>query len=198
MPYNVIPPTGLLLGPIGSISQTDQPFSSARQVRYADTMILSFGEPFVLNADNTYSSVAQFIADNGVDALLELAQGNPTEPFGIAASAAITNTYYRMNGGVRMPLGFYPPGVMVNGLTRGTITVAVNQGTPAGANSPVYIRTVANPSIPAGIVGLFEAAADGSNTLLVKNMVFKTGITSVDQLTGLTAAQLSIIDRRIL
>jgi hypothetical protein len=129
MPYSVIPVTGLVLGPIGSISQTDFPLVSARQVNATDTLNINFGDPFVLNENNTYSSVAQFIATYGVFALLSLAEANPSDPFGIAKDSVQPNTYYPLNGGTHMPAGAYLPGMMVNGLTRGTATVAINNGT---------------------------------------------------------------------
>lgn len=283
MPYSVIPVTGLVLGPIGSISQTDFPLVSARQVNPTDTLNINFGDPFILNANNTYSSVAQFILTNGVAALAALANGTPDNPFGIAKDAVETNAYYPLNGGVNMPAGFYAPGMMVNGLTRGTISCGINNGTPAGANAPVYIRTVLNGAIPAGLVGQFEAAPDGTiagaavtgntgngtmgtlaiasglqngaysvvfntatgytvysptgslvgtgvtgtpfaggqvvftitagatpfargdgftvtvtaKTQLVKNIVFKTGVLSTDPNTGKSAAQLTILERKV-
>jgi hypothetical protein len=283
MPYSVIPVTGLVLGPIGSISQTDFPLISPRQVNPTDTLNLAFGEPFVLNANNTYSSVAQFILTNGVAALAALANGNPNDPFGIAKDSVETNAYYPLNGGANMPAGFYAPGMVVNGLTRGTISVGINAGTPSGANAPVYLRTVLNGAIPAGLVGQFEAAPDGTlasaanagntgnatagtlalgagaqngayavifssatafsvtdpygkivgtgvagtpfaggqvvftvtaggtpmvrgdgltinvaaKTQLVKNIVFKTGVLSVDPNTGKSAAQLTILERKV-
>lgn len=156
MPGSVIAVTGLALGPVGSISQTDFPLISPRLVNIADTNPLNFGDPFVLNPNNTYSSVKQFLANAGV--LL------PSTPLGIAKDTVETNNYYPVQGGTNMPAGFYPGGVMANGLTRGTINVAINNGTPVGAGSPVYIRTAADGSVPLGIVGGFEAQADGTAT----------------------------------
>lgn len=284
MPYSVIPVTGLVLGPIGSISQTDFPLISPRQVNPTDTLNINFGDPFVLNpASNTYSSVAQFILSNSAAALAALANGTPNSPFGIAKDAVETNAYYPLNGGANMPAGFYAPGMMVNGVTRGTISCGINNGTPAGANDPVYIRTVLNGAIPAGVVGGFEAAPDGTiagtanagntgtgtigtlsiaaglqnggysvvfstataftvydpygrivgtgvagtpfaggqvvftitaggtafargdgftvtvtaKTLMIANIVFKTGVLSTDPNTGKSAAQLTILERKV-
>ena len=181
-----------------------------------------------------------------------------------------------------MPAGSYVPGMMVNGLTRGTINCLINNGTPAGANAPVYVRTVLNGAIPSGVVGGFEAAPDGTvagaanagntgngtigtlslafgfqngaypvsflsptlfvvydpfgkpvgsgvvgtpfaggqvvftvtaggtafargdgftvtvtaKTILMKNMVFKTGVLSVSSINGATNAQVTILTRR--
>lgn len=264
MPISVIPVTGLVLGPIGSISQTDFPLVSPRQVNPTDTNNIAFGETFVLNANNTYSSVKQYIASNSTSALAALIAGNGTQPvcpIGIAKDAVETNAYYPLQGGVNMPAGAYAPGMVVNGLTRGTISVQVNNGTPNTANKFVYLRLVANASIPAGVVGGIEAAADqasttgtassGStaltvasgtgiqvgqvvtgagiapnttvaavsgtsvtlsqnttaalsatavvfaNSVLLPNIVFKTGVLSTDPNTGVGAAQVTILERKV-
>lgn len=189
MPVSVIPVSGLVLGPIGSISQTDFPLVSARQVKSTDTKNIAFGELFVLNADNTYSSVAQFIANGGVLAA--------DTPLGIAKDAVETNAYYPLKGGTNMPAGQYEPGMMVNGLTRGTITVQVNNGNPAGAGQAVYVRVALNGAIPAGVIGGIEAVADGANTVQVSNIVFKTGVASTDPNTGAKAAQVVILERKV-
>lgn len=61
MPATVIPVTGLNLGPVGSVSQSDFPLRTPRQVKSADLYSIAFGDPVVLNSDNTYSSVKSFV-----------------------------------------------------------------------------------------------------------------------------------------
>lgn len=184
MPYSVIPVTGMLLGPIGTISQTDFPLITPRQVNVADTMNLAFGEPFVLNPDNTYSSVAQYIARNSVAAFVALMNNAmPRFQLGIAQESVVTNQYYPLNGGTNMPAGCYVPGMMVNGLTRGTITVQANNGTPAGANAPIYIRTTADGGMPAALVGGIEAAPDPSATVVGTANTGNTGNGTVGTLS---------------
>lgn len=261
MPISVIPVTGLVVGPIGSISQTDFPLVSPRQVNGSDTNNLAFGETFVLNSNNTYSSVKQYIATNSVSAFSALVNSIPSCPIGIAKDAIETNAYYPLQGGTNMAAGYYAPGMMVNGLTRGTISVAINHGTPSGANQPVYLRVVANAGIPAGVVGGLEATTDQvsttgtassgstaltvasganiqvgqlvtgagiaanttvaavsgtsvtlsqnttaalsatavtfSNLIVLPNIVFKTGVLSTDPNTGNTAAQVTILERKV-
>jgi hypothetical protein len=46
-------------------------------------------------------------------------------------------------------------------LERGSIPVTINNGTPVSQN-PVFVRTALNGAIPAGVVGGFEAVADGT------------------------------------
>lgn len=74
-------------------------------------------------------------------------------------------------------------------ITRGSVCIKVNVGT-ASANGKVYIRIDDNPAIANGIVGGFEAAADGTNTLELKNVRFRTG--SIDA-NGV--AEVTILER---
>jgi hypothetical protein len=191
MPISVIPVTGLVLGPIGTISQTDFPLISPRQVNETDTNNIAFGETFVLNPNNTYSSVKQFLSTNSVAAFLALLAGTPSCPIGIARDAVETNAFYPLNGGTNMPAGQYLPGMMVNGLTKGTISVQINNGTPSGANELAFLRLVTNAAIPAGVVGGIEGVADsvsttatwtsGENTLTVTSA---TGVQVGQLVTG--------------
>lgn len=162
MPVSVIPVTGALEQPVGAISQTDFPLISPRLVRTTDTLNINFGDPFVLNPTNDYSSVAQYILSNSAAAFVNLMQNlQPIYALGIAKDTVEANAYYPLVGGTSMPAGAYVPGMICNGLSRGTINVAINNGTPVGANAPVYVRTILNGSIPNGVVGGFEAVVDG-------------------------------------
>ena len=64
--------------------------------------------------------------------------------------------------------GEFSPGEAVPVFKRGCINVRCNVGTPA-LNGDVYVRITANASIPTGVVGGFEAAADGTNTVKLTN-----------------------------
>lgn len=184
MPISVIPVTGLVLGPIGSISQTDFPLISPRQVNPTDTLNINFGDPFVLNPNNSYSSVAQYILSNSVAAFIALMnQATPSYALGLARDAVETNGYYPLNGGTNMPAGFYGPGMMVNGLTRGTISAAVNNGTPVGAGAPIYLRTTLDGAIPAGVVGGIEGVQDPNATTVGTANTGNTGNGTIGTLS---------------
>ncbi len=115
---------------------------------------VAFGEPVILNPDNTYSRFG--------------ATGTMTSISGIAVREVKQSTSYSS------AIGQYNPGEGMDVLVRGTATVLCNNGTPtAGGN--VYVRIAANTSFPNGIVGQFEAAADGTNTILITNMKWTTG-----------------------
>jgi hypothetical protein len=182
MPADVIQVTGLNVGPIGKISQTDFPIITPRQVNSADTLNVNFGDPVVLNTNNTYSSVAQYIADAKTL--------TSSTPLAVAVADVKTNSYYPLAGGQSMGAGYYSPGNLMDALVRGTINVNVRVGTPAGSQAPVYVRVATNVAIPAGVVGGFEAAADGTNTVLITNMVFKTGSVGPDG-----SAQIVLLER---
>ena len=64
--------------------------------------------------------------------------------------------------------GEFAPNEAVPVFKRGCINVQNHVGTPA-LGGAVYIRITANSSIPAGVVGGFEASADGSNTIKLTN-----------------------------
>lgn len=185
MPATFIPVTGLNLGPVGAVSQSDFPLRTPRPVKSTDTKNIAFGETAVLNSDNTYSSVAQFIAGGGTF--------SATTPMGIAAENVRTNGSFPMSGsdGDMMPGGYYAPGNIADVLTQGTINVQVNNGTPS-ANGTVYVRILANAAIPAGVVGGIEAVADGSNTVARSDLKFKTGVLGSDGTAQVTIVQRSI------
>jgi hypothetical protein len=182
MPATVIPVSGLLLGFVGNISNEGYSLRTPRAVNAADTKNVGFGEPVVLNLNNTYSSVAQFIAGGGTM--------TATKPMAIAVSNVHTNNVHPASGGQNLSAGFYGPGQICDALVQGTINVQINNGTPTGAGGPVFIRVLANGAIPAGIIGGLEAIADGTNTVALTNVVFKTGFLETDG-----TAQVTILNR---
>lgn len=115
---------------------------------------VAFGEPVILNSDNYYSRFG--------------ATGTMATLAGIAVREVIQATSYTSS------IGAYTPGNGMDVLVRGTVTVLCNVGSPT-AGGAVYVRITANGAIPTGVVGQFEAAADGSNTILITNMKWTTG-----------------------
>lgn len=187
MPATVIPVTGINEGFVGNISSEGLSLRVPRPLNVTDTKNIAFGEALVLNSNNTYSSVAQFIANGGTL--------TSSTPLGIAVTNTKTNATFPLNGsnGTMTPGGYYTPGQVVDGLVQGTIDVYVNNGTPVGAGSTVYVRVALNGAIPAGVVGGFEAVADGANTVALTNVVFKTGLFVSAQ----GVAQVTVLNRQI-
>lgn len=185
MPASVIPVKGLFLGFVGSISNEGYSLRSARQVRPTDTLSIAFGETAVLNADNTYSSVKEFILLGGTL--------TASIPVGIAPSNVNINPAYNTAGSndAATPGGVYLPGSIADLLVQGTINVSCNNGTPT-AGGAVFIRKTVNGAIPLGVVGGLEAVADGSNTVAYPNFSWKTGFLETD-----LTAQVTILARQI-
>lgn len=193
MPATVIPVKGLYLGFIGNISNEGYSLRTARPVNSTDTNSIAFGETFVLNANNTYSSLKTYLQAGGSIVGLT-AVGTTALPLGIAASNVNINPSYPIGGSfdALTPGGVYLPGAIMDGLVQGTINVSCNNGTPT-AGAIVYIRTAINSALPAGIVGGLEAVADpnpasttgtassGSTALTVASA---TGITQGMAITG--------------
>src|ERR1035441_4609721 len=102
MPASVIGVTGLSLGVVGVVSQTDFTLTTARFLQTADTLNLNFGETAVLNLNNTYSSLKTWIAAGGT--LLA------TVSLGIAVANTRTNGVFPLTGGQNVSGGYYPPG----------------------------------------------------------------------------------------
>jgi hypothetical protein len=154
MPATVIPVKGLYLGFVGNISNEGYSLRSARQVNPSDTLAVNFGETFVLNPNNTYSSVKQYLL-NGTGGF------TASLPLGIAVSNVNINPTYSTVGtnDVITPGGHYAPADMMDGLVQGTINVSCNNGTPT-AQGPVFLRTAVNAAVPNGVVGGLEAIAD--------------------------------------
>lgn len=87
--------------------------------------------------------------------------------------------------------GAYVPNDAVPVLKRGCANVICQNGTPA-YDGTVYLRIAANASLPNAVVGGFEAAADGSNSVALTNVKWKgtadaNGVAEVRILTTLHA-----------
>ena len=79
----------------------------------------------------------------------------------------------------------YQPGQYMSVLERGAATVVCNVGVPK-ANGKVYVRIKENTAIANGVVGGFEAAADGSNTIEIPNMRWTSGAMDANRICEVT------------
>lgn len=109
---------------------------------------VKFGTPLVYDSD---SNVVAFGANTAADFV------------GVASREFKSATSY-----LSQTAGQYEPGEATSTFKRGCINVLCNVGSPK-LGGKVYVRTVANESIPTGVVGGFEAAADGENTVVLAN-----------------------------
>lgn len=185
MPATIIPVKGLYLGFVGNISNEGYSLRTPRQLNPTDTLSLSFGETLVLNANNTYSSLKQFLLNGSGLVTAALA-------IGLAASNVNINSTYTQTGSLNVltPGGGYLPGQVVDGLVQGTINVSCNNGTPV-AGGAVYVRTAINAAIPAGVVGGLEAVADPNPvTTALLTITGSSTAASVNVATGITAGMI--------
>lgn len=158
----------LNLGYAGSISRSVDAIITNRLVKASDVANINFGDPVILNADNTYSAF--------------LAVGTAASFAGIAVREVKQSTDYLS------AQGYYKPGEPCDVAERGTLTVVCNVGTPTSGGN-VYVRITANGAIPTGVVGGFEAAADGANTILLTGIKWKTGKIDTNKVAEVTITQ---------
>ncbi|GED34025.1 hypothetical protein BCE02nite_51660 [Brevibacillus centrosporus] len=164
MPGKVIGKS-LNLGYAGTVSRSADAIISSRMVKEADTDPINFGEAVVLNGDNTFS---KFGAD-----------GTAATFAGVAVREVKQTTDYFASQ------GYYSPGHTCDVIERGSVTVVCNVGTPT-AGGDVYVRVAANAAIPTGVIGGFEAAADGSNTVKLTGVKWKTGKLDPNKVAEIT------------
>jgi hypothetical protein len=153
-------------------------------VNPSDTLNVAFGETFVLNSNNTYSSVAQYIK-TGAGLIVA------STPIGLAASNVNINPTYSTVGtnNVLTPGGVYTPASMMDGLVQGTINVSCNNGSPV-AGGPVYLRVALNGAIPNGVVGGLEAVVDPNPATPTITTTSGSAAATVSSATGLTVGML--------
>lgn len=159
----------LNLGYPGNVSRSVDAIITNRVVKSTDSASINFGDPVILNSDNTYSKFG--------------ATGTAAAFAGIAARAVKQATVFNSN-----VQGNYAPGEPCDVLERGSVTVTCNVGTPT-AGGAVYARITANGAIPAGVVGGLEAAADGANTIQITNAKWKTGKMDANNTAEVTIIQ---------
>lgn len=165
----------LNLGYPGSVSRSIDTIITPRTVKSVITdntetePSIIFGEPVILNSDNTYTRFG--------------ATGTAATFAGIAIREVKQATDYFSAA------GSYLPGETADVIERGSVTVKCNVGTPT-AGGKVYVRIAANASIPNGVVGQFEAAADTTNTVEITNARWKT-----NKLDSNGVAELQILTR---
>jgi hypothetical protein len=167
MPGNVIGKS-LNLGYAGNVSRSQDAVITNRIVKPSDTEGPSFGDPVVLNSDNTFSKFG--------------ATGTAATFAGIAVREVKQATVF---GSGANGNGVYNPGEPCDVLERGTATVICRVGTPT-ASGNVYVRIAENAAIPDGVVGGFEAAADGANTIQLTNVKWKTGKMDANRIAEIT------------
>jgi hypothetical protein len=175
----VIPLTGPNSGFPGTVSRNGDELIVNRPLNIADTVGASFGDVAILDTGNSigglWSSVqAAVVAGVSQANILAQLAGIFTRNF------KVDLTYPVFPGGVS---NFYAPGSLADVLERGVITVQLRVfSTAPTSGSQVFVRTILNGAIPAGIVGGLETAADGGNTIAIptSQWAFKSGFVDAN------------------
>jgi hypothetical protein len=165
--------TSLNYGFAGNLAYSPDNITVAKPVK-TGTANIPFGFAVQLNTDNTVqlAGAATTAATFAGIATGEVKQSftYPTNPSG--------GTTIGNNAGAYLPL--QPADIT----QRGIVAVKCNVGTPT-AGGAVFVRIAANGAIPAGVVGGFEAAADGANTIAVTNCKWFSGKSDANGITTL-------------
>lgn len=139
----------------GTFARTPDDVIMSRAVA-ADSPDIPFGSAVILNEDNTYSAGGETLtAENFAGIAVRIVQQ-------ALQYAAQDQGVYRAEHAASV-------------IERGNVVVACNVGTPK-AGGAVYVRIKANDAVAAGVVGGFEADADGDNTVAIPNAKWATGL----------------------
>lgn len=175
-----VPITGPLTGFPGKVTRMGKRGITARQVLSTTTNAIPVGAPVVMVPDSlggTYQGVPDFITGGGTFTAASFAGVAVSEVDSILGYPAVPGTLQVAN---------FAPGTMAEVLEEGSITVQLLvAGTPV-AGGPVYVRKVLNGAIPAGLVGGWEGAADGTNSVAITGVVFRTGVVDTNLVAEIT------------
>ncbi len=149
----------------GSYARTPDDIVTHRQLKEGSDAI-PFGACLMANGDNTYSPV---------DATFTAAKFG-----GVALRVVKQAVSY-----AQQEQTCYNALDMVNALNRGAVVVNCNNGTPT-AGGAVYVRIKENASVVGGVVGGFEAAADGENSVLLTNVQWTNGYVDANGVAEIT------------
>jgi hypothetical protein len=158
----------------GSFSRSGDTVIAARAIKSTDASGPNFGNAMILNDDNTYSDLA--VAKAAGVATIDI-----TTFAGIAAREVKSFTTFSPAPTV----GNYAPAQVADCIERGSVAITCLVGTPKSGGK-VYMRTVLNGAIPAGIVGGFEANADGGNSFELTNCKWSNGYIDANKTTEMT------------
>lgn len=172
---------------LGAVTRIGKRGITARQVLSTSANGPKFGDPLVIvptaGGGDTYQSVLDYVTANGAAAFTAA----------LFAGVAVRNMKTNLNystfltiGGVQV--GYFAPGEMAEGLEEGSAGVAINNGTPL-SQSPLYVRTTYNASIPAGVVGGFEAVQDGTASATANSGNTGNGTMNTPTVGALTAGK---------
>jgi len=166
MPGSVIG-TKMGLGFPGTYARSGDFLVGNHFVQATDDNGPQFGEPVVGNADNTVTSVKDYVSTSPAGTF------TAAKFKGVAVREVKTITTYQVGTQEQTQ---YNPGDPCDVLKRGHVSVVCQLGTPV-AEGAVYVRVEANDSYPTAVVGGFEyrTDTDSSKCVLLTNCQWATG-----------------------
>lgn len=178
MPGSVIG-TVMGLGFLGQFARNgDYVVRGDRTVQSTDAAVNGpfFGQPCSFNSNGTVSSFPQLVINSGTPSMANFA--------GIAVREVKTMETFIQTGNSAPTVGQYYPGQACDLLKRGNIFVQFQAAASgvAAAGGAVYVRIALNGAYPAAVIGGFESAADGGNTIQLTNAQFFTGVIDSNNL----------------
>lgn len=149
----------------GTYARTPDDIVTSRQLKDGSAAV-PYGCALMANDDNTYSAVdANFTAEKFGGVALRIVKQ------AVAYDDQNETAYHALD--------------LVSSINRGGVVVKCNNGTPK-AGSPVYVRIKENTSIQGGVVGGFEAAEDGANTVKLTNVQWTNGYIDANGVAEVT------------
>lgn len=157
-------------GYAGNISRSG--FGTEIEARpvYSGSAAIPFGSAVIERSDNTYALA---------DATLTAANFA-----GVAVAVEKQNTNYTATTSGTSPT--YQPLQPCDVVKRGIVDVVLGlRNTVPTSGGAVYLRTVLNGTYSTSLIGDFEAASDGSNSILLTNCTWDTGIVDANNIVEL-------------
>lgn len=153
----------------GGFSRTPDCVIEAKAVA-SDSDDIKFGQPVVLNADNTFDAPTSTTLTSANFA-------------GVAVARVKQNNTYVV-GQDQQQEAKYAANEMCDVLQRGIVSVEVVHGTPTSGGA-VYVRTALSSSFPDEVVGDFRTSADGGNTVQLTNCAWNTNAKDANNIAEL-------------
>jgi hypothetical protein len=185
--------TQMSVGYPGQFSRNGDCVINARQVKSSDTSGPLFGAAVVLNQDSAGGTISDAAVAKAAGHSLVMTQGANYCFVGVAAREIKTLTTYNVQPTSPAVAAGYLPGQYCDIVERGAVTVQIQNpsSTTVVSGGNVYVRLVSGTGT---VIGAFEPAADGGNTVQITNAFFTTGIVSTDA-NGNLVAEITLLNR---
>jgi hypothetical protein len=183
------------LGYPGTYSRNGDCIIEAKPVPAGDATGPNFGDAVVLVQDSVGGGFSSAAVAKAAGHSAVMTQGANYCFAGVAVREVKTLKSFVVQPNASAVLAGYAPSEICDVLVRGSVVVQLQNpsSTTLVAGGSVYLRLVSGTGT---VIGAFEPAADGGNTVQLTNCYFTTGITSLDA-NGNTLIEITILSRNI-